>query len=424
MVLTLSKDDQCKLDGEFGPAAQMAMSIMVQMADVLGAEELLDITAAHIDSTLYMGQATLEYAEHLAELGAKVVVPTTLNVSGVDENHWREWPVPEDWAHHAHRQMIAYQSMGTIPTWTCAPYQSEYRPQFGQQIAWGESNAIAFANSVIGARTERYPDLLDICAAITGRVPAFGLHLTENRAGQILLKLVDIPVEIQNEASFYPVLGNLMGKLAGEKIPVIQGLSANPDEDQFKALCAAGASAGAVALFHMVGVTPEAPTLEAAFQGKQPQKEIFITMKELHQSWQSLSTSPGDDLDMVALGCPHLSIEEFRELNQLVKGAQCHPEVNFLVTTNRAMLARAESEGLLTPLKEFGTRFTLDTCILTTPMLPQPVKHIMTNSGKYSYYGPGLLNTKMIFGNLSECVDSAVQGKVVRANGFWEAIER
>lgn len=423
MELKLTTDDQRKLDGDYGPATRMAMSIIAQMAEVLGAKELLDITAAHIDSTLYMGEATLEYAERLANLGAKVCVPTTLNVSGVDEQYWEDWPVPADWAQKAHRQMIAYQSMGTIPTWTCAPYQSEHRPHFGQQIAWGESNAIAFANSVIGARTERYPDLLDICAAITGRVPAVGLHLTENRAGQILLKLEDIPIELQSDSSFYPVLGNLMGKLAGESIPVIQGLAVEPSEDQFKALCAAGASAGAVALFHIIGITPEASSFEVTFQGEPPEKEFPITMKELHQSWESLSTSQENKLDMVAIGCPHLSLAEFREVGQLIQGERCHPEVQFLITTNRAMLAQAEREGLVTPLRDFGAKFTLDTCILTTPMLPKSVRNIMTNSGKYAYYAPGLLNTSLVFGNLKECVDSAIQGKVIRSSNLWSEID-
>ena len=177
-----------------------------------GAKELLDITGAHIDSTVYIGDAGLEFAERLASLGAKVVVPTTLNVSGLDEYHWKEWAVPPLWANQSQRQMVAYQSMGTIPTWTCAPYQTEMRPTFGQQIAWGESNAIVFANSVIGARTERYPDLFDICCAITGRVPAIGLHLTENRAGQILLHLKDVPEALQTGDDFYPVLGHYLGE--------------------------------------------------------------------------------------------------------------------------------------------------------------------------------------------------------------------
>ena len=173
-------------DGDGGPAQALAMSILVRMADVYGATELMDISQAHIDSTIYLGDATLEFAERLASLGARVAVPTSLNVSGVDECGWKDWAVKPEWAAKAARQMLAYERMGAVPTWTCAPYQTHMRPVFGQQIAWGESNAISFANSVIGARTERYPDLLDICCAITGRVPAVGLHLTENRGGQML----------------------------------------------------------------------------------------------------------------------------------------------------------------------------------------------------------------------------------------------
>ncbi|NNF04508.1 MAG: DUF521 domain-containing protein, partial [Rhodothermales bacterium] len=183
MTPRLTEYDRALLAGEHGPAAQMAMSILARMLPVSGADRLMDISAAHIDSTVYMGIATMEYAERLAELGAKVRVPSTLNVSGVDEHGWEEWDVPEDVAHRAMRQMEAYRKMGCIQTWTCAPYQTEHRPKFGQQVAAGESNAICFFNSVIGARTERYPDLLDICCAITGRVPAAGLHLDEGRRG-------------------------------------------------------------------------------------------------------------------------------------------------------------------------------------------------------------------------------------------------
>ena len=181
--LHLSAYDRSLLAGEQGPAARLAMAILVRMARVWGAKELLNISGAHIDSTIYIGAAGLEYAERLASMGAKVAVPTTLNVSGLDEQHWQEWAVPSEWAEQAQRQMAAYRSMGVQPTWTCAPYQTQWKPGFGQQVAWGESNAIVFANSVLGARTERYPDLLDICCAITGRAPAVGLHLTEHRAG-------------------------------------------------------------------------------------------------------------------------------------------------------------------------------------------------------------------------------------------------
>src|SRR5262245_9674887 len=233
-TLTLSDRDRAMLAGAHGPAAQLAMSILVRMADVYGAHELMDISQAHIDSTIYLGDATLEFAERLASLGARVAVPTSLNVSGVDECGWKDWAVSAEWAAKAARQMLAYERMGAVPTWTCAPYQTQMRPVFGQQIAWGESNAIAFANSVIGARTERYPDLLDICCAITGRVPAVGLHLKENRAGQFLIR-VDVSPRLQSDDQFFPVLGHLVGKVSGDLIPVIDRIVVTPSEDQLKA---------------------------------------------------------------------------------------------------------------------------------------------------------------------------------------------
>ncbi|MBT6151737.1 MAG: DUF521 domain-containing protein [Chloroflexi bacterium] len=414
MPLRLSKEDQEKLDGEHGPATKMAMSIIVKMAAVYQAETLMDISGAHIDSTLFIGDGTLEFAEKLMNLGAKVVVPTSLNVSGVDEFNWQDWAVPPEWAEKARRQMVAYQSMGTVPTWTCAPYQSELRPEFGQQIAWGESNAIAFANSVIGARTERYPDLLDICAAITGRVPAQGLHLTKNRAGQLLLSLENIPKELQESDSFYPVLGAMMGKYAREKIPVVDGLEVKPNDDQLKALGAAGASFGAVAMFHLVGVTPEAETLEAAFQGKEPPERHTITMKELYASYLELSTSSGKQVDMVVLGSPHFSLDEFKKINPLVAGKKKSPNVEFLITSSRAMALLAEKAGFLDQLRAFGAKITLDTCILTTPMLPESIKILMTNSAKYSFYSPGLLNAEVVYGSLEDCVNSTIEGTVLR----------
>lgn len=418
-MLELTDYDRALLDGEYGPGAQMAMRIIVRMAGVFGAERLLDITAAHIDSTIFMGDATLEYAERLAGLGARVAVPSTTNVSGVDEHGWTEWPVQPEWAEKARRQMDAYRRMGCIPCFTCAPYQSEPRPAFGQQIAWGESNAIAFANSVLGARTERYPDLLDICAAITGRVPAAGLHLTENRAGQILIRLDGISEDLQADDSFYPVLGHLTGKLAGERIPVIDGMAVQPTEDQLKALGAAAASSGAVALFHVVGMTPEAPTLEAAFQGRAPLSSITLSMSELVAARLELTTAAGDGLDMVLLGCPHFSLAEFRQLAPLLVGQVRRPRVRFLVTTSRAVALLAERGGLLEPLRRFGGQITVDTCPLASPMLPPEIRTLMTNSAKYAYYAPGLLNAQVVYGSLADCVRSAAAGRVVRDERLW-----
>jgi len=419
MPFTLSSRDQAMLNGKHGLATKMAMSILVRMAEVADATTLLDITGAHIDSTIYIGDAGLEFAERLASLGAKVAVPTTLNVSGLDEHHWQEWAVPPDWAHQAQRQMVAYQSMGAVPTWTCAPYQTDMKPTFGQQIAWGESNAIVFANSVIGARTERYPDLFDVCCAITGRAPAIGLHLTENRAGQVLLQLVDVPMAVQESEEFYPILGHVIGKVAGDRIPVVHGLAASPDEDRLKALGAASASSGAVALFHIVGVTPEAPTLDAAFQGRAPIETIEVTMEVLRKARAELTHAEGEGLDMVVLGSPHFSLAEFKQLAPLVAGKRKHPTVKFLVTSSRAMAMLAKQAGVLEPLQDFGGQLTVDTCILATPMLPPEIKYLMTNSAKFAYYSPGLLNKQITFGSLADCVRSAAAGRIVRDESLW-----
>lgn len=419
MSLTLTPNEQEMLDGKHGAATRMAMSIIVRMARFHNAPRLLEISAAHIDSSVYLGNAGLEFAERLAGLGGQVAVPSTTNVSAVDERHWQSWDVPPDWARAAQRQMAAYTKMGCRPTWTCAPYQVELRPAFGQQIAWGESSAIVFANSVLGARTARYPDLMDICAAITGRVPAASLHLTENRAGQLVLDLSEVPEAMQQDATFYPVMGGLMGKLAGTHIPVLHNFKGRPEEDDLKALGAASACTGGVALFHIVGVTPEAATLDEALQGRTAVPTTKITPAMLRDMYRELTRADDDALDMVILGSPHFSLDEFRRLQPLVAGKRVHPSVKFLITSSRAMAMLAQKAGVLEPIKAFGAEITLDTCILVSPMLPKSIRRLMTNSAKYAYYAPGMLETEITFGSMEECVASAVNGRVTREASLW-----
>lgn len=424
MSVELDEKDEALLAGELGRAAKFAMSILVRMADVYGAERMLDISGAHVDSTIYVGDAGLEFAERLAGSGGEVVVPTTLNVSGLDEEHWQDWPdwrVPSEWAEKAHRQMLAYQKMGTLPTWTCAPYQTEHAPKLGQQVAWGESNAVVFANSVLGARTERYPDLLDICAALTGRVPAVGLHLDENRGGQLVLELASVPTSLAERDDFYPVLGHLVGELAEDRVPVIVGLAATPTENQLKAFGAAASSSGGVGLFHVVGITPEAPTLEDALRGNHPQERLEVSVGSLKRARRELTTAPGTELDLVVLGSPHFSLDEFRQLAPLLDGKKRHSRVAFLVTTSRIMRELAKAAGMLEPLERFGGRLTVDTCILATPMLPKSVKTIMTSSGKYALYSPGLLGAQVVYGSLEDCIQSAIAGKVTKSPSPWDA---
>ena len=417
MNLTLS--DQADLHGDCGEARQMAMRILVRMLPVFGAQKFLDITAAHIDSSLFQGDATLDYAEQLSDWGAKVVVPTTLNVSGVDEHGWNRWAVPVDWAEKSRRQMAAYQSMGCKPTWTCAPYQESERPVLGQQVAWGESSAVVFVNSVLGARTARYPDLLDICTAITGRAPASGLHLDENRLGQVLYSLRDVPLVLQEDDSFYGVLGHLIGADAGTQIPVIEGLEIHPSEDHLKALGAAAASAGAVGLYHIPEVTPEAPDLRTAFGGRPPLRKIEVTVDMLRTVRKELTTTQSDQVDMIVLGSPHFSLNEFALLSELVRGEYKHERVQVLITASRVVRAMADKAGYLKSIQQFGGTVTVDTCILTSPMLPDSIDILMTNSAKYAYYAPGLLGARVVYGSLEDCVRSAVSGKIKIDSSRW-----
>ena len=418
MTVGLSAKDKEMLDGFHGPGSQMAMRIIVRLAEACGITELMDVTQAHIDGCGLLSDSGLEFAETLAAKGARVCIPTTLTMGPLDLQNWERFGIDPSFADKAIRQAAAYTAMGCIPTWTCAPYQSYLTPGFGQQIAWGESNAVAYANSVLGARTNRYADYLDICAAITGRVPRCGLHLEENRKGQILFRLVDIAPDQMRQDDFYSALGHLVGVRTGNKIPIIQGLPKSVTSDNLKAFGAAAASSGTVAMFHAVGITPEANTLEQACHGDAPEQTVDIAPLDILQAREDLSSAArGDKLDLVVLGCPHFSFDEFRELAGHIRAEQAggkslNPDVRFVVIssqTSYALLQRGDFIGVLT---DFGVEITLDTCLFHTPMVSPETKVIMTNSGKCAYYAPGELGVQVAFGSMAQCVHSAVEGRV------------
>ena len=422
--MKLSRRDERALRSELGAAAQLAMSIVVRMADVYGATELMDVTQAHIDGCALMSDSSLEFAERLAAGGGRVSILTTTNMIPLDLQNWQRLRIPEDFAAKATRLAKAYTDMGCVPTWTCAPYQGYLTPRFGQQIAWGESNAVVYANSVLGARTNRYGDFMDICAAITGRVPKAGLHLKDNRKGQILLRLIDAPPKLQEDESFYVALGHLMGNLVQDKVPVIEGLPVGATDDQLKALGAAAASSGAVALFHAIGVTPEANTLDEAFQGGGPEHVIEIRPSDLKAAWKDLSTAAeGEKLDVVILGCPHFSFAEFQQLAQAIEDGSGHsryPTCKVLVLTSQTSYGLLQRSDLTDRLTGFGVEIVLDTCMFHSPIIEPETKVIMTNSGKCAYYAPGHLGVQVAFGSLRDCVRSAKKGVVCREKSVWE----
>lgn len=396
------------------------MRILVRMAEVTGAARLIDIESAHIDSCLYHGRVGLDFAERLAAGTGRVVVPTTLNVSSLDLLHPNLFRGDAETATLARRLMDAYVGLGCRPTWTCAPYQLPERPAFGQHIAWAESNAIVFANSVLGARTDRYGDFIDICAALTGRVPDAGLHLTANRRGEILFRMTGISRRLLESDVLYPVLGHLIGKEAGAHVPVIDGLPPRVPEDRLKALGAGAASSGAVALFHAVGTTPEAPDLEAALQGAPPLRVVDVTSDRLRAARDELTTDEAGPLQAVSLGTPHLSIAEFERLVPLIREGPLARGIDFYVNTARHILEDVRERGWLAVLETAGVQPVVDTCTYVTPILRRHDGVVMTDSAKWAYYAPGNLGIEVAFGSMEECVRSARLGRIWRDPALWQ----
>ncbi|RWO76840.1 aconitase X [Mesorhizobium sp.] len=412
MTLELSAGDQSMLGGEHGRAVAAAMKILVAFSNAVGARKLLDIAGAHIDGCLYHGQASLDFVERLVEGGGRVRVPTTLNVGSFDLIHPGLVKMPAAQEVPARRLMKTHLKLGCQATFTCAPYQTRFRPGFGEQIAWGESNAIVFANSVIGARTNRYGDFIDLCCAMTGRAPAWGLHLTDNRRGQILFELTG---SFEPADALFVGVGLVIGQASGDRIPVISGLPQPRDEDQLKALGAAAATTGAVALFHAVGITPEARTLDEAFRGVAPEATIRICRADIDQALAKLSSVPdGAPLAAVSLGTPHFSHEEWKRLLAMLREVAPGSGIPIYVNTGRATFKRLQDEGELAGMDAFGLIPVTDTCTYVTSVLERLDGVVMTNSGKWAHYAPGNIGVSVVFGDLADCVRSAAAGRVVR----------
>ncbi len=397
-----------------GDAQKTAMELLIAVGETDGAQTLIDIEMAHIDGCSHHGQAGVDFARMLVEGDGRVQVPTTLNVSSLDLLHPDLYKGDPAVAEAARGLMDHYVALGCQPTWTCAPYQLDDRPSFGQQIAWGESNAIVFANSVLGARTNRYGDFMDICCALTGRAPYAGLHTDERRRATIQFNLV-VPGSILDDDLTYPLLGHVLGQLAGSRVPVITGLDERATEDRLKALGAAAASSGAVAMFHAVGVTPEAPSLSEATGNTALHHVTDLSVDMLRDARRELTTAIGS-LGAVSVGTPHMSFDEFVSLAALVEGQRT--AVPFYVNTSRDVLDKAENAGVMTPIETFGVTVVTDTCTYMTPIMGDIEGDVMTNSGKWAYYAPANLGVNVVIGSLADCVASAVTGSVV-STGEW-----
>jgi predicted aconitase len=407
--MRLSDGDHEMLDGKRGEAARIAIRLLIAAGQAVGAESLIDISRAHIDGCLYNGLAGLDFASMMAQRDGEVVVPTTLNVSSIDLLHPQLYRGDADTADRARALMAAYEAMGCRPTWTCAPYQLMDRPALGEQVAWGESNAVAFANSVLGARTNRYGDFLDICCALTGRAPNVGLHTDEGRRATLLVDVALPDTWLDNDL-IYVALGHWLGKEAGSGVAVLTGLDRRADEDRLKALGAAAASSGAVGLFHVLGVTPEAGTLGDVLVSESHARVLSFGRGEVHGAISELGSS-ADRLGAISVGTPHASLAELETLATICRGRTT--VVPFYVSTGRDMLAAAAELGFVRIIEEFGATFVTDTCTYLTPILGAPDGAVMTNSGKWAYYAPSNIGVDVVIGTLRDCVESSATGTFV-----------
>ncbi|KAL7549218.1 hypothetical protein ACHAWF_012486 [Thalassiosira exigua] len=420
-------------DDDRSPAEELASRVLRRIAAIAGARELIPVTSAHVDAVTYIGPGGLRFAERLVELGGRVKVRTTLNSQSCDRRRWKEHGIEPSRASAANAVGDAYLALGCEPSFTCAPYLLPEGPERGDQICWGESNAVVYSNSVIGARTEKYADYLDICAAIVGKVPNVGVHVAENRVPTIVIdarialicveKLVCFPTNASCSS------GWTCGTLSDGRIPLILGFDALPmvSRDDLKAFSAAFGTTGSAPMFHMAGITPEATdcvTIKEMILSC-GDRRVVVSKELLHESYETLDSGNdgSDDISLVALGNPHLSVSELKTLSDIFERDERprHDAVKVIATLGRDVLSKGFELGYGQKLESFGVKFVNDSCwcmLMDPPIVPpDPTSKILTNSGKYAHYGPGLTNRRVRFGSIYECAEAAKSGKLIRQSG-------
>ncbi|MDR2089956.1 MAG: aconitase X catalytic domain-containing protein [Clostridiales Family XIII bacterium] len=407
--MILSKEEQALLNGEQGEAPRMAMEILSKIGEINEAERLIPIHSVHLVLHAYKSafDAGVEAAEKIAYMGGKFSVPTTIDPYGMDAEDWRGAKTPEAYAVMQKRLEDAVMRMGVIPVWTCTPYYGFNMPKYGENVAWSESSAVAFANTVLGARTNRQTAIVDICCGILGKTPETGMHIQSNRCGEVRIRL---EVDRDLKSWEYPALGYWLGKKLGSRIGVVEGMRGSPSPDHLKSLCAAAAASGSVTLLHIVGVTPEARTAEEAFGGRAPLDACVVNEADLLRTRQSMCTTSGGRAEFVALGCPHYSVHEIRRVHELLNGRKVHPQTAFWIYANRDAIRLIEKMGIRQSLEASGVVLRAETCMIISPVAPWGFKSMITDSGKCAYYGPAECGTDIIFADAAECVEAAVSG--------------
>ena len=397
--MRLNQEEKDMLEGKFGKATQKSMEILTTLGEIFEAENMIEVLGVQIAGVSYanLGEAGLEFLTEMAEDG-KVKVLTTLNPAGMDRENWQVLGIDEEFAINQNRAIDTFAKMGIVTTCSCTPYLIGNAPHFGQHIAWAESSAVCYSNSVIGARTNREGGPSALAAALTGKTPNYGYHLEKNRHGQVLVS-VKAPVKGTDE---FGVLGKLIGdKLVelGKKIPYITGIPSATVEE-LKSFCASVATYGGTALFHMEGITPE--------YNKYPTPDdvkFEINQKDLESTRAEL-IDDGLEIDFVSIGCPHASIHEIATLAKLLEGKNVKKE--FWVTTARPTKKIADETGYTKIIEDAGAKFAADTCCVVAPIKGR-FKGIMVDSAKACYYGRAKNKFKVKIGSIEQCVEEAIK---------------
>lgn len=410
----LTDEEQRILDGAFGEPQRIALSVLLKLGEAYGADRMVEITSAHVVGSSYQiaGEAGIEIYSQLVAQGARVKVRTTSDPGSIDFARWREFRTPTEYAERQIRIAELLDQMGVIPTWTCTPYTTFNVPRFGEDLGWSESSAVVFANSVIGARTNRLAAYVDVCAALTGRVPRFGLHVPECRRGEVLFEL-DPELAASFDDHFFPALGYLVGQVTGDRIPVIAGMK-HATFDQLKAFGAASAASGSVALYHMIGITPEARTLEEAFGGVAPAEHIQVGRQEIARTMAQMSTGQSGAIDVVGVGCPHASIDQMRRYAALLRGRRVHTGVELWICTNTVVEEMARRMGYVGVIEQSGAKLMVGTCHNDCPLGAWGFRRLVTDSGKFAYYTPTTVGTECVFASTEACIEAAITGRVER----------
>ena len=392
------------LAGEEGEAKQIAMEILTNIGEAMEADSFVEVSSvqamAHFCSLHIAGR---DWLEKLACMGGKCCVPTTQDPASIPFKHWQEMGYDSEYAENQYRLEAAIMKLGEMPKWSCTPYYQGSVPRAGQNIAWAESSAVSFANSVLGARTNRTPAGLAVCAALTGKMPRYGLYLPENRKATI-----KINVEAAGLTSLdYNTIGIITGKIAGAKIPAIYGLPQSTTNDQLKYLGASAASSGQVALYHADGITPEALFTDV-FDGKAPEEEFVITRKDLDDEAERMS-APGEwQPQLAVVGCPHYSSEEVIRLAEILGDRKVSEGKAFWVFTTAETESLAERMGIKQKLEDAGVRIMAQTCLVISPLVGG-YKKLITDSGKFASYLPSEHNIDIRYAETEKCVEAVTE---------------